>query len=277
MQIGLRLHDSAEAPFEKRLKMVKSQGFSCIHFALKKTTGLPYSIEALTPGYAFYLKRCLREAELDAAVLGCYLNLGNPDPDELRGIQKMYTAHLRLASIIGCGMVGTETGAPNREYRCDESCRTGKALDTFIKNLRPVVKDAERFGVTIAIEPVYKHIVCSPERARIVLDEIDSPNLRIIFDPVNLLAPDQIDKRDETIKDAIDKLGEEIAMIHLKDYRVTDDKMTCMACGLGDMDYSQVLRFAKEKKPYIQATLENTTPANAVAALNHIRAVYDKV
>ena len=277
MQIGIRLHDSAEAPFTKRLEVVKSQGFSCIHFALKKTAGLPYSPEALTPGYAFYLKRCLREADLDAAVLGCYLNLGNPDPDELKGIQKMYTAHLRFASILGCGTVGTETGAPNREYRCDESCRSEKALDAFINNLRPVVRDAERFGVIIAIEPVYKHIVYSPERARIVLDEIDSPNLRIIFDPVNLLSPEQIDKRDDIIEDAIDKLGEEIAMIHLKDYRITEGQMTCMACGLGDMDYSQVLRFAKEKKPYIQATLENTTPANAVTALNHIRAVYDKV
>ena len=42
-------------------------------------------------------------------------------------------------------------------------------------------------GVIMAIEPVYKHIVCNPIRARKVLVTIASPNLQIFFDPVNLL------------------------------------------------------------------------------------------
>ena len=41
--------------------------------------------------------------------------------------------------------------------------------------------------MTIAIEPVVKHIVYDARRARTVLDEIGSPNLQILFDPVNLL------------------------------------------------------------------------------------------
>lgn len=46
---------------------------------------------------------------------------------------------------------------------------------------------AEKLGVIVAIEPVCRHIVNNAKRARKVLDAIDSPNLQIIFDPVNLL------------------------------------------------------------------------------------------
>lgn len=274
MQLGIRFHDSEKLPFEERVDRIHSQGFSCTHIALSKVSDLPSSTTALTPGYAMYLKHVFAENHVDVAVLGNYKNLGNPNAEKLKEIQAGYTAHLRFASLLGCSVVGTETGAPNEDYHYDkEACHSEKALTTFIENLRPVVKDAERFGVILAIEPVYKHIVWNPERARKVLDEIQSPNLRIIFDPVNLLHPDNLARREEIIGQAIDLLGEEIAVIHLKDYKLVDGDMPCMACGLGEMDYTEVIRFAKEKKPMIQATLENTTPENAEQARKYIQRI----
>ncbi len=273
MQIGLRLHDSVDLPIEERLKAVKAQGFHCTHMALSKTTGLPADIEAFTPGYAAYLRHVFEHAGIDIAVLGCYLNLGNPNPDSLKQIQKTYREHLRFASMIGAGVVGTETGAPNETYTYEkEACHSQAALDSFIEHLKPVVEDAERFGTVLAIEPVYTHIVFNAERAREVLDRIASPNLRIIFDAVNLLHPDNLDRRDEVIGDMIRLVGEEIAIIHLKDYQYKDGKMQSMACGLGEMDYSQIVEFAQTRKPYIQATLEDTKPENAVAAREFIEA-----
>ncbi len=265
MQIGLRLHDSAVCPLEQRLKNVKEQGFSCVHIALGKTEGLPRETDALTPGYAMWLKHRFSEAGIDIAVLGNYQNLAHPDPVKLAQIRQRYCAHLRFAALLGCGMVGTETGAPNMDYHYDkEANHSAEALEIFIDNLRPVVEYAEKCGVILAIEPVYKHIVWNPRRAREVLDRIASPNLQIIFDPVNLLDPDNIDHRDEVIAEAMDILAPEIAMIHLKDYIIGEDGMKAVGCGFGEMDYTEIVRFAVEKKPYIQATLENTTPENAV-------------
>ncbi|MFR4339064.1 MAG: TIM barrel protein [Lachnospira pectinoschiza] len=63
-----------------------------------------------------------------------------------------------------------------------------------------MVKYAEQFGVIVAIEPVWKHIVYTVERARKVLDAIDSPNLQIIFDPVNLLCVDNLAQQDEIMR-----------------------------------------------------------------------------
>ena len=52
--------------------------------------------------------------------------------------------------------------------------------------------------------------------------------------------------------------------------------MTETAAGLGEMDYTALMKFMKEKKPYIHATLENTSPDNAVAARMHIQKFWDQ-
>lgn len=276
LQLGIRLHDVAPGTLEERLAIAKEQGFTCAHLALGKV-GMPNETENLTPGYATYLRHIFEAAGIDIAVVGNYLNLANPDKDKLAAITDKYIAYMRFASLLGCSVVGTETGAPNPEYKYDkEACHSEEALETFITNVRPVVKAAERFGVIFAIEPVYTHIVYNPQRARRVLDEVGSPNLQIIFDPVNLLHPDNLDRRDEVIEEAIDLFGRDVAIIHLKDYLRNEDGVstTQLACGLGEMDYRAVLRFAKERKPYIQATMENTKPENAEAARKYIEDLY---
>ena len=282
MQLGIRFHDTAELPFEERIDEIRRQGFSCTHIALSKVIDLPGGNKdcpltpgILTPGYAMHLRHIFEKKGLDVAVLGCYLNLAHPDPEKRSQIQEMYRAHLRFASLLGAGVVGTETGAPNAAYRYDkEACHSEEALRIFIENLRPVVKDAEKYGVILAIEPVYKHIVWNAKRARQVLDEIASPKLQIIFDPVNLLHPDNVEQRDEVIGEAIDLLAKEIMVIHMKDYiPVVDDngqpELKSLACGKGVMDYREIIRFAKTK-PYIHATLEDTKPDNAEAARRYL-------
>lgn len=277
MQIGIRFHDTVELPFEERLQEIKRQGFTCTHIALSKVPGFTADTNALTPGYAMYMRDAFRRADLDVAVLGCYLNLATPDEAALKANTDKYMAHIRFASLMGAGMVGTETGAPNVNYSYDkEACHSKEALETFITNLRPVVKYAEQMGVIVAIEPVYRHIVWNPKRAREVLDRIESPNLQIIFDPVNLLWTDNYDQRQEVFEEAMDLLERDICMIHLKDCVVEGDSIKSMGCGLGEMNYDSIVKFAVEKKPFIHATLEDTKPDNAVFAREYIQKIEAK-
>lgn len=279
LQIGLRLHDGEKLPLEELLPKVRDQGFTCVHMALSKSLkDTPNTPSALTPGYAGYLRRLFGENGLDIAVLGNYLNLAHPDRDALKAIQEKYYAHIRFAATLGCGMVGTETGAPNPEYKFCPECRSDIALSTFIKNLKPVVRCAESYGVTVAIEPVAKHIVWSPKRCRQVLDEIGSHNLQVLFDPVNLLSMDNVDHADEVIAEAIELLGKDVVMLHLKDFLPEDagGQLKSVAPGLGGMDYRRVMAFVKAEKPYLYATLENTCPENAVACRQAMERAYQE-
>ena len=284
MQIGIRLHDvnaglaPAEQTMEARAAKAREEGFSCVHLALSKVMkDVSFDDCALTEGLAMHTRRVFAQNGLDIAVLGCYLNLAHPDPDRLRDIQSRYFGHLRAAALMGAGVVGTETGAPNPEYKTDANTHAREALETFVRNLAPVVERAEHWGVSVAIEPVWKHIVCDADRALNVLEAVKSPNLRIILDPVNLLHPGNADQRERVIGDAVDKLGEHVAVVHLKDFVRERDELRSVAAGTGEMDYTRVLRFMKERKPYIQATLENTGNSNAVQAREYLERLYAEI
>ncbi len=43
------------------------------------------------------------------------------------------------------------------------------------------------------------------------------------------------------------------------------------------MVYTQILRFLKARKPYIQATLENTSNENAVSSRMYLQNLYDSL
>ncbi len=265
--VGLRLHDTVPGTLRERAAAAKAQGFSCVHLALSKTMGKAYMEPgALTPGLAQRVR-----SDLDGlypAVLGCYLNLATPDMAEYRASVRKYVTHLRFAAWMGAGVVGTETGDPNKEYRYDPArSHSDEALDLFIHRIAPVVEAAEKTGAVLAIEPVYTHIVYNGVRAREVLDAIRSPALGIILDPVNLLHPDNVDDADRVIAEAIEQLADDVLVVHMKDYvRQPDGALKSVAAGTGGMDYSRIARFIRDSKPAVHITLEDTKPDNAEQA-----------
>ena len=67
----------------------------------------------------------------------------------------------------------------------------------------------------------------------------------------------------ETIK-KIEKLSAQL--------KVLDEKKE-----LRIMEYEEILSFIKHNKPWIQCTLEDTVPENAVSAAEYIRGIYQRV
>lgn len=270
MNIGIRMHDSPPGTARERADFLRSQGFSCVQLTLGKILEPAASQPAAaTPGLAAQIRRDL--GDMDVAVLGSYLNLTHPDEAAYQDILKRYRANIQMARWLNAGCVGTETGNPNADYAYDPvRSHTPEALEMFIRRVAPVVECAQNFGVTLALEPVYTHIVHDGKIARRVLDTIASDNLKIILDPVNLLHTDNIARRDDVIREAIDLLGEDAVIIHMKDYRLTENGVVSMACGLGEMDYTDILRFAKYQKPFVQLILEDSLPENAEGARLHL-------
>lgn len=282
IQVGIRLHDVNTTvgkefqTLEERAKTAHERGFKCVHLALSKN-GYPNDPCALNEGLGYHVKRVFEENKLDIAVLGCYLNLLHPDPNERKKIKEKYYANLRIARIMGAGMVGTETGCPNAEYHYTLANLKQETLSEFIYSLQDVTEKAEEMGVSIAIEPVTKHSVFNADRALQVIKDLRSPSLRIIFDPVNLLSIDNYEKRDYVLEDAMDKLADYIAMVHIKDFTVENGDLKACAAGEGLMNYEPILKFLKAKKPWIQATLENTNDNNSVKSRELIERLYNEI
>ena len=274
MNIGIRLHDTLGSNLEEHLRSAKEQGFTCTHIALARCIPgftMKDAPALLTDELAAEVRALLEKYGMECAVLGCYLNLATPAEEELAGAYACYKAHLRFAKAIGAGVVGTETGAPNTAYATVPECFTEESLQLFIDRVRPVVQYAEEIGAVLAIEPVCRHIVSTPQRARKVLDAIDSPSLQIILDTVNILNMHNHTRMDELVAQSIELFGDRIRVLHMKDYLPAEgaEDVLSMACGAGGMDYTRLLAFAKAH-PGLPMTLEDTVPANAVAAREYL-------
>ena len=268
MNIGIRLHDTAPGSLKERLAFARAQGFSCAHVALSKVLddfSMEEAPEKLTEEYARRVRRDFDESGLECAVLGCYLNLADPDPERRARTQEIYKAHLRFAAMIGARVVGTETYA-NPESRFSEPApQSEEAFRLLLDSLKPVVRCAEETGTVLAVEPVWYHIISTPERAARMLEELNSEHVQIILDAVNLISPETADRTGDIIRNAVSLLGDRVRILHMKDFVITPEgKMDACACGLGSMRYEQLLSFAAGKD--LPMTLENTVPENAEAA-----------
>ncbi len=291
MNIGIRLHDTAGTSLAEHLAAAKAQGFTCVHIAMSKVIPGFKMADApalLTDELAETVRAELEKNSQICVLLGCYLNLCSPDLLQHEKTVEIYKAHLRFAKKIGATLVGTETGAPNTTYSTCPECYTEEALQLFIDRVTPVVRYAEEVGQLFAIEPVVRHIVSTPERCERVLKAVNSPNLKVILDAVNLLSESNVAGARPIIADGITRLGKDVALLHMKDFipfteergqqlkasvpntDVFSNVVSC-ACGLGDMDYAPLCALAKARN--IPMTLENTNPANAVAARRHLEQI----
>lgn len=267
MQIGIRLHDTAPGTLSERLGYARAQGFTCAHLALGKAVDGFVTAEAprlLTDEFAREVRSDFEENGMECAVLGCYLNLADPDPESRAETQRIYRAHLRFAGRIGAKTVGTETYAhPKAAYPVPPG-ESEDAYRLFLDALRPVVRYAEETGTVISVEPVYSHIISTPERAERMLNDVSGDHLGIILDTVNLIGPEQIGHEDAVIEDALSRLGGRITVLHMKDYTVQNGMPVSGACGTGRMRYDRLIAYAK--KYGLPMTLEDTAPENAEQA-----------
>ncbi len=280
LQLGIRGHDMPKASFEDLVKSISDSGFCCTQLALAKAIHeFNIGSGAMTSGMATYMKRVFEKNHVEVAVLGCYKNLANPDEVQLKQIMDSYMHHIRFASFLECGMVGTETGAVNTEYKFTPENHTDRALSIFIDNLKVIVEYAEKMGVCFGIEPVYKHIMCDIERTNRVLQAVNSPNLRVILDPVNLLSAENEMHHEDIIKGAFELFGDAIDVIHLKDYIVRENEIISrpVTLGEGQLNIPYLMGILKKEKPFIHVLLEDSLPGNAQISRAYAQKCYDEV
>ena len=80
-----------------------------------------------------------------------------------------------------------------------------------------VAKIADRHEVTMAIEPELGNVVNSAIKARMLLDEVGSPWIKVVIDPANLFHPGDLPRMKEILDEAFEWLGPDIVLAHAKE------------------------------------------------------------
>jgi len=264
MDIGIRLHDTRPGTLRERLGDAAAQGFSCVQLAMSKAVDgfrMADAPKLLTPDLAAEVREELERAGMECAVLGCYLKLACANEEEAEQVREIYLAHLRFAAWIGARCVGTET--PPADGPEGKACRTGEHYRLFLDRVGPVAREAEKLGVTLAVEPVCTHIVYDARRAEQMLADLKSDSVKIILDAVNLIDSEHTETAPGIVRDAADRLGNRVCVLHMKDFvpQPGMPRPKPVPCGQGRMDYRVLLELARKRD--LPMTLENTTPENA--------------
>lgn len=275
MRIGVRGHDIGNYSLNELGQIMKEKNLKSIQFVPKKVLkDFEVNKGSITPGMAQYIKNTLGKHDINISILGCYINLANPDSDELNDLLDTFKEYIRFAKYLDCNIVGTETGALNKEYVYTEKNHTEEAFERSLNSIKTLVDEAEKFGVIVGIEGVTKHVMNTPERLKRALDSINSNNLQVIFDPINFIDESNYQKQDEIIKKSFDLFGDKIVIIHAKDFVYNDGKIKQVSIGKGQFNYPLLLSLIKEKKPYIDIILEDTVPEDIDSSIAYIENIY---
>ncbi len=259
-EIGIRAHDlKANTPAALREQAEKLQ-VKYVQLALRKSfTGIHWTNHTFSVGLAEKIKAEL--GGLRVSVLGSYINL-LAEGEALEREKETFRQNLLFAKYLGAGMVGTETGT---------SDHSEADYQKVLKAVRELADTAEKLGVMIGIEGVWAHTINTPEAMRRLLDEVNSPNVMTILDPINYLNDSNYQQQDEIISAAFELLADKIMAIHVKDFRVEDGKMQPAQIGTGQLNMALLFDYIRTKKPWIDILLEQSSmelfPADRAAIL----------
>ncbi|WP_349655124.1 sugar phosphate isomerase/epimerase [Neobacillus sp. YX16] len=259
MNIGIRAHDIENLPLEELVQEIAGKGLTSVQLALSKSLGnVNTETGSLSPGFAQYVRSVFAKHHVQIAVLGCYINIIHPDLEERRKGMERFKEHIRFAREFGCSIVATETGNVNAEiFYTEENFKEEPFLEV-VESVRELVREAEKFGVIVGIEAGINHPVYSPKVMKRLLNSINSNNLQVILDPVNLLTIDTYQNQEEIFQEAMDLFGERVVILHAKDFIIENNQLIPTAVGKGLLNYEYILNVVKEKKPFINILLEET-------------------
>jgi L-ribulose-5-phosphate 3-epimerase len=271
-RLGVRAHDFGRLSADALAFKISARGLVCTQLALSKAiAGLDLKPGQLNPGLAFDIGQAFLRQGVQIAVLGCYINPLHPDLVTRQGLLDWFKEHLRFARDFGCGLVALETGSLNADYSPHSGNHGEAAWKQCLASLATLVEEAERFGVMVGIEGVTHHVVSTPARMRAMLDALCSPNVQVVFDPVNFLSPENYGDQDRVIRESIDLFGDRIVAIHAKDFVVDEGVFTFARSGQGQFHHQLLFDFISNQKPGISVLLEETNENTVSDSIRFIR------
>jgi sugar phosphate isomerase/epimerase len=275
MNLGVRAHDFGKLPVAALAAQIAQHGLTCIQLApTKAIAGFDTDAGRLSPGFATSIREAFQRHGIQIAVLGCYINLGDRNEAIRRPQLERFKEYLRFARDFGCSVVGTETGSVNSDFSRHPDNAGEEAFQLVLASVRELVREAEKFGVFVGIEAVERYVISSPQRLRRLVDEVNSPNLQVIYDPVNLLWSTNHEHQDDIMEAAHTLLGDRIGIVHAKDFTVAGQQFQELPAGQGRLNHQKVLRWIKDRKPGVSVLLENTQPSTIGRTVAFMQSAY---
>ncbi len=255
---GTRVHDMGKGTPQEMFQKIGDHGFQCVQLAYKKGITGVSGYGDITPELVAQTKAAIDSTGVQVAVHGTYVELGLVDEEARKKQVANFISQIPYTRILNAGCQGSETTNMSKQPAGTTRAEAQRAL---LRSLEEIIPHAEAEGITVAVEPVFYHSMNTPEAAKMVLDSIASPNLKIIFDAANLLSFDDIHRQEAMWDRAMTAWGDKIVAVHIKgvdfdekgDFHSTVLEESCI-------DYPLVASYVKQLKQDLPIMREEEKP-----------------
>lgn len=245
MKIGVRAHDFGRREIGEMAGLLHDEEYEAAQLALPKAFMGIESYDDITPEKLEQIRTSFEKQNIDIAVFGCYMDLGNPDENVRRYAVDTLKKSMTWAKELGAHVVGTETAYPRLNWELRQQWKLFM-MDSILR----VMEEAVRVDMPLAIEPVWWHPLEDLETTMEVLEKVgDAAHLRMIFDASNLLKHPETTDQDACWTRWLDAVGDVIDVLHIKDFSLDRRKIyQPEALGAGVMDYTAISRWLEKQE-----------------------------
>lgn len=250
----MRGHDFNANSLEELAEKCREHSIKHIQLVLKKSiAGLEEG--NFTEEYAKKLGEILKNAGIEVDILGCYINPSETDEVQLQKNIDWFTENLYYAKYLNAGAVALETGFVGDKIDVEKN-NTEEAYRHLLKNMTKLCRKAEELGVKIAIEGVYCFVINTPKKMKRLLEDLNSDNVFVIFDPVNYLNYENYTDQTRIFEEYEELLIDKTGVIHLKDFKPGNNELCYEYPFDGFLDKKTILRIIKKCNPNTTIILE---------------------
>lgn len=222
-------------------------------------------VSPLTPERCRAIADTYHRAGITIHSIGVYTNLIHPDAAERRANLDYFKAMMAVGRRLGVRTFITEAGhyenpdAPEPHVPLHFQDAVWPQTVATVRELGRIAEDGD---AKVLLEPFYRGFLASAKRLRLFLEEVNSPRIRALLDPANLI---EVNDLDEMFR----QLGPWIDCLHAKDRNLHTD--VGVAAGAGSLDYPELVTLAAKHAPQAPLILEYVGPQDYQNALAHLR------
>ncbi|KIS03859.1 sugar phosphate isomerase/epimerase family protein [Paucilactobacillus wasatchensis] len=276
LRLGLRSHDVSEHSLTHLLAVLKQYGLTNVQFAPFKFLPGDFvnQTNMLTPGLMTAIQDKFVAANAHISVLGCYVNIVDNDVEQRQRNVNSFKDSLALARYVGGPIVATETGSLS-DNGYTEANFTETAYQRVLASVKQMAYYAEKYGAIMAIEAGINHPIYNNQIQKRLLDEVDSPNVKIIYDLTNILTPENLNDQGAILAEAEKLFKDDIFEFHIKDFVFDHGEKKTVPFGEGVLDAERYIKFISKLKPYSDCILEGLKEDRLEQSLNFINQIDD--
>lgn len=264
----------AGLPVEEAAERVAADGFSSVLFFNLRFADVECDLAKPDWAVAERIRGAFERRGIRIGALGGYHNPLHPNPV----LRELGAARMRTLIAnwkrLGSPTIATETGTLNPESEWLDSPENA-GEDAYARcraAFAEMARAAEKTGATVAIEPYWRNVIDSVDRAERLFRDVPSPALRLVMDPCNYFRKEDLPRMKPMLEEIFRRLAPWVVVAHAKDVRESPDGTDLPAAGLGALDYPLYLELLAGLDRDLDLAVEHLTLEDVPRALGFVRA-----